>query len=158
MPFRQPSSCSLSLLLGAKGERPLFNLKFRIQRRSPGEHGRRLADFPRTVLAGTFLCVLLFFPKEEKYWHQPFEPKVMSCLPQHFKYYARVWLSVPKHSNFFSSWFQCSSVPWDPRQAREGSQGRCCVRRAPRRQRDSSPLRRPYISGSKAVEVAGQAF
>lgn len=29
------------------------------------------------------------------------EPKVISCLPQHFRYYVRVWLHVPKHSNFF---------------------------------------------------------
>lgn len=46
----------------------------------------------------------------------------MPCLPQHFKYYVRVWLSVPKHSHFFPSWFQLSSVPRDLSQARNGSQ------------------------------------
>lgn len=46
----------------------------------------------------------------------------MPCLPQHFKYYVRVWLSVPEHSHFFPSWFQLSSVPRDLSQARNGSQ------------------------------------
>ena len=52
-------------------------------------------------LAGLFMCILLFFLKEKKKTGTNLEPKETSCLPQHFKYYVRIWLSFPKHSNFF---------------------------------------------------------
>ena len=76
------------------------------------------------------LCVFYYFFKKKKTGTN-LEPKETSCLPQHFKYYVRIWLSFPKHSNFFfSSWFQHSSVPRDPSQANNGSQvvlRVCCV-------------------------------
>lgn len=63
-------------------------------------------------------CAFFYFFLKRKNWHQSFEPKVMPCLPQHFKYYVR----TQKHSHSFPSWFQPSSVPRDLSQASNGSQ------------------------------------
>lgn len=91
----------VSLLLHIQGEGQFFNLNsgFRIVPPVSTSNGWQILC--AKSLAGPFMCILLFFQKEGKKTGTNLEPKVISCLSQHFKYYVRVWLSVPKHSNFF---------------------------------------------------------
>lgn len=103
MYFRQSFWFRLSLLQDTKGGKGQFLGP------NPGHHWIAIPISTSNdwqilgakPLAGPFMCILLFFQKEGKKTGTNLKPKIISCLPHHFKYYGRVWLTVPKRSNFF---------------------------------------------------------
>lgn len=110
--------------------------------------------------SGSFIQFCYLFQKEIKHTSTNLEPKVISCSSQHFTYYGRrVWLSVPKNSYFFPLG---SNTPQfhgtQARPTREAKCPACLLCRIWQMSSNSSILQSCYISGSRTIEVAGQAF